>query len=50
MVLWLRSLHFLKKIVIENCVFVFKKVIEKIRLQDVFHLENNEIVTFKISR
>ena len=31
------------------CICVFKKGIEKICLQDAFHLENNEIVTFRIS-
>ena len=40
---------FLKKIQARS-ICVFKKSQKKIRLQDVFHLENNEIVTSKISR
>ena len=47
----MRSLHFLKKIVIENYVFApLKKSQKKMRLQDAFHHEDNKIVAFKIPK
>ena len=51
MVLWIRSLYFLKKIVIENYVFVpyIGVLFVHLILQDAFHLESNDIATFKIS-
>ena len=50
MILWVRPLHFLKRIIIENDVFVSLKMSwKKIRLQDAFHPAVDHIFKMKTS-